>query len=486
MDYRRRSHLIHRFKSFTRSAIASLAGLWPRHGGDGYGSGGASRFILPGAKFNYAAEAGDLWQNSILALGIKWLNDRFPRPPIRVSRIQADGTYRPLPRHPLVDLWNRPNPFETRRANEGAIGLSLTCDGNAFLQKVRDQAGQVVELWWLPHFAVNPIYPDDGSAFLSGWDINLEGRRWTLRPEDVIHFKAGKDPRDPRRGLSAVRAQLREVCCVNEESGYTASLLRNAAIPGLIVTPDDQNLRPTEKDAERIKERLYDLASGDDRGSSVVLAGKYKVAPVGFSPEQLSLDQLTLNARAALAASTGVALMSLGMPDPNKTFSNLSEANRSSWAAIQSIQDIEAEALRWGLLPEFATDPLSHVVEFDYANISELQESLDSLHGRVREDYKAGLVTQNEARDLIGFEPAEAGDSFLPAAPQPPPTPTEPSPDPVQKMALEVLLEVKSQLRARHASKAHGDHSGGDCGCGGASGAIGYDFDDDEDFDEGG
>ncbi|MGD9617157.1 MAG: phage portal protein [Alphaproteobacteria bacterium] len=443
--------------------MASLAGLWPRYGGEGYGSGGSSRFILPGAKFNYAMEAGDLWQNSLLSLGVKWLNDRFPRPPIRVSKIQADGTYKPLPRHPLVDLWDRPNPFETRRTNEGAIGLSLVCDGNAFVQKVRDQSGQVVELWWLPHFAVNPIYPDDGSAFLSGWDVNLEGRRWTLLPDDVIHFKAGKDPRDPRRGISAVKAQLREVCCVNEESGYTASLLRNAAIPGLIITPDDDKLRPTEKDAERIKERLYDLASGDDRGSSVVLAGRYKVAPVGFSPEQLALDKLTLNARAALAASTGVALMSLGMPDPNKTYANLAEANRSSWSTIQAIQDIESEALRWNLLPEFNTDPLTHIVEFDYSNITELQESLDSLHGRVREDYKAGLVTKNEARDLIGFEPAEGGDDFQAAAPlaAEPGTAEAPQPDPVQKMALEVLLEVKSQLQlTRVGAVGHGFHDG--------------------------
>ena len=145
----------------------------------------------------------------------------------------------PLPSHPMLDLWQQPNPYYNRRTMEKAVGLSLVCDGNAYVQKVRDQAGKVKELWCIPHDRVTPIWPDDGSEFISGYMVRVDTTNYPLTKEDVLHIRDGVDPRNERLGLSTLKAQLREVCTVNEESGYTASLLHNSAVPGLVVTPDN-------------------------------------------------------------------------------------------------------------------------------------------------------------------------------------------------------------------------------------------------------
>jgi HK97 family phage portal protein len=389
----------------------AFGGLWPRWGGQGAGS--RVEFYLPGSTFDYASECGDLWRNSIVSLALQWKADRFCRPPIRVCKIDRKGDYQPLPKHPLVDLWSRPSPHFTRRAVETAVGLSLDCDGNGYVHKVRDNAGRLAELWWVPHDKVFPVWPEDGSEFISGWEVWVEGERYRVPAEDILHFRRGIDPANVRLGLSPLKSQLREVCTVNEASGYTASLLRNSAVPGLMVVPDNDMVRPSKEDAERIKERVASAYSGDERGGTVVLAGRYKIQPVGFSPEQLRLDVLPQAAVARVAGALGVAPMSMGLPDPGKTYSNLEESNRASWGGIQSTQDLIAETLRWSLLPEFGTDPYTHVVEYDYSNVNELQESLDSLHARTREDYKYGVVQLNEARDLIGLEAVPDGDRFF-------------------------------------------------------------------------
>ena len=67
-------------------------------------------------------------------------------------------------------------------------------------------------------------------------------------------------------------------------------------------------------------------------------------------------------------------MMSMGLEDPNKTYANLAEANRTSWGAIVALQELVAEGLRWQLLPEFGVDPHGFVWEYDYTHVQELQE----------------------------------------------------------------------------------------------------------------
>jgi HK97 family phage portal protein len=389
----------------------AVAGLWDRWNGSGFGRLG---FFLPGARLNYEREAGRLWQNSIVSLGLKWKADRYPIPRLHVAKIGARGEHKPLPRHGLVDLWERPNPHYDRMVLEVAVGLSLDVDGNGFVWKRRSRLGKVVELWWIPHWLVAPLYPADGSEYLTAWRVTVGGQQYDVLPEDMIHFRVGIDPDNDRLGLAALKAQLREVCAVNEESGYTASLLHNCGVPGLVVTPKTDTGKIDKDAGAVIKTQLRDTVTGDRRGEPLVLTGAVSLNTIGFSPEQLRLDKLTLAAQARLAAALGVALMSLGLPDPNKTYSNLKEADRASWATIKATQTRIARTLRWQLLLDFGSDPYGYVVEYDYSDIMELNEDLDSLHSRARENYKAGVWTKNEARDSIGSDPDPDGDIFYP------------------------------------------------------------------------
>ena len=127
---------------------------------------------------------------------------------------------------------------------------------------------------------------------------------------------------------------------------------------------------------KRIKEQFVNNFGGDHTGEPIVMAGRYKLVELGWSPEKLRLKELPQLAISKIAAAIGVAPMSMGLEDPGKTYSNLAEANKTSWGTIIAVQELVAESLRWQLLPEaIATetglasppsDPYQWVIEYDY------------------------------------------------------------------------------------------------------------------------
>jgi phage portal protein BeeE len=392
-----------------KAARQRLAALLPRWGGDGHD---AYSWLLPGSRYDYATEAGDVWANSVVAIMLQWLGDRYARPRHYVARIDRKGEYQPIPAHPAALLWERPNPFMTRRVVERSIGNCLKVDGYAYLQKVRNGAGHVVELWPIPNHRCKPRW--SGNEYIGGYVVTVDGAGHPLDASDIIMFRDGIDPRNERLGYSALKACLREVCTINEESGYTASILRNSGVPGLMITPEDPALRPSTDDAKRIKERIGDEFGGDKRGGTVVMQGKYKVTTVGFSPEQLSLKELPNHAMARLAAATGVPLMATGLPDPGKTYTNVESAIKIGWNSVCAVHERIGEALRWDLFPEFATDPRLHAWQYDYSEVAEMAEAEDDKHARAREDFKYGVLTLNEARESLGLDADPDGDRYFP------------------------------------------------------------------------
>lgn len=363
---------------------------------------------------DYTIAAGDLWVNSIVAIAIKWLGDRFPLPRLVVSRVRTtDGTWIVQPPGDLESLWDRPNDFYGRRAMEKAIGLSLVADGNAYIKKVYDGTERLSELWWIPHTKIEPY--SIGGDFITGYKINTSGMPETVARDRIIHIKDGIDPDNPRKGLSAVKAQLREICTVNEEGSYTYSILLNGGVAGLVLSPDSlESARLVKKeDAEEIKLNIRKATSGPKRGSPLVLRGPYKVSNAGFSPEQLALKELPRNALARIAAATGVANMAMGLPDPDKTYANYESALKTSWGTVESIQSIIAETLRESLMEDFRLDRNAYRISYDYTEVTEKQESRDSVHKRTRDDFLADLITKASAQDILGYDVDPDGDVYF-------------------------------------------------------------------------
>lgn len=393
--------------------LASRLGMFARWGGQGTGR---FRVLLPGARFDYEADAGRLWLNGPVGTGIKWLGDQICRPRLVANRVSASGNHTPLPQHPAVALWKRPNPHYSGRTLSRAVLLSLVTEGDAFIFKRRNGVGGVQELWWIPPYDAAPLYPTDGSRYLDGWEFVVDGETIRLASENVIHIRYGIDPDNDRRGLSPLKALLRQVCGHNEAATYTAAILRNAGVPGLIVSPDANSRLDKGQDA-LIASRLDDILTGEGRGRTLALTGGVKVDQLGFNPDQMALDKLPAGMAAEILAALGTNAQTLGYPDATKTYENYPTAVRASWQnGVIPIAEVITDGLEIHLLPEFESPATlgRTVLTWDWSDVEALQEDVSLLHQRWRENYKEGVCTLNEAREAIGLDEHPDGDDFAP------------------------------------------------------------------------
>ena len=167
--------------------------------------------------------------------------------------------------------------------------------GNAYILKVRDDIGAVRELWYLPHWTVQPRWPMDGSAFISHYDyhplVGSGGTRKIAR-RDMVHLRFGLDPRNVRLGLSPLGSVLREVVTDEEASDFTHFILKNMGIPGGIISPAKDQPKPSEASVKVIKEHMDKEFTGQNRGRWLVLGAPTEVKSLGVDPHRMMVGPL--------------------------------------------------------------------------------------------------------------------------------------------------------------------------------------------------
>jgi HK97 family phage portal protein len=380
-------------------------GGWDSSGGigSGYPWWGA---LLPGAKLDYQSEVGELWKNSAVAACVGFIARTFPEAPIQICRHGGlDGDN--VDGHPLASLLEAPNGDYSGPLLWMATLLSWTVSGNAYWVKLRGGggAGRVMGLYYVPHFQIAPQWPTDGSEYISHYLYQVDGRQVRLPREDVVHFRNGLDPSNYRLGLSPLASVLREVVTDNEASTYAASILRNMGVPGIVITPKNDDAVLLDGDAEAIKRKFMARFTGDERGKPLVMSVPLDLHFPGFSPSDLMLDKVRDIPEERICAVLGIppSVVGLGAGLDNLTYNNLEQARRIAYENnIIPTQRLFAAELTSQLLPDFESDSDELYVRFDNRQVHCLQDDLGDLYTRVGTAFEQGLITRDEARAMIG------------------------------------------------------------------------------------
>ena len=374
--------------------------------------------LLPGSKLDYAREAGDLWRNSVVAIALGWIADNFSDARLIVSK-RATGAHEadePIADHALSKLLNRPNPFYSARALWAATVLSLKIDGNAFWIKARGMGGYgpPLQVWWTPPWTVFPQWPTGPTTtFIDHYKYVVDGRVYRLDPKDVVHFRDGIDPYNLRLGLGRLKGVLRAICSVNEADGYTASILRNMGIPGILFSPDPSDQLSTFDDAGvlALLERFKQQVGGENRGQPFGVTTPIRATKLGLSPQELALDTITELPIAQVCAALRIAPMVLGLPDPGRTYSNLQEAREAAWLdCLVPLQNLLVEdGLQTQLLPDLG-DPEAEICGWDRTKVLALQGDSQVKTQAAVSLFTADLLPQNRALEVAGLAPVDGGD----------------------------------------------------------------------------
>lgn len=403
-------------------AFNLIRGRTPYRGSGGTGSFGGSRrltWFLPGQNYDYnpLIRAG-LWRNATVAAGIDWMARNWNVANLQVVRIDDAGIETPVPLHPALALLRRPHPQVGQTAFVGSVVRDLLTRDSVWIEKVKNRLGEPTELrYWRPDM-VGPLYPDDGSSYLSGWRYQVNGANYDVPVSRVIFIRRYINVDEDRFGWCPLQQSVREIAALNEVSTYMSALLRNFAIPGLIMTPKGE-FAISPEDADAVKARINDMFGGESRGQTGVLTGPMDIEKVSFSPEELGLNEIPKQLRAAVLSTMGLNTDVLGMnTDQQGAYGSYAEAIRAAYAqGLMPLQALWADELTHQLLVDFEDpeDIKNGRIKFswDYSPVEELDDREQVAANRAIRLYGAGVTTLNESRDIVGYGPASTEDADM-------------------------------------------------------------------------
>ena len=361
---------------------------------------------LPSSNRDWVREAGDLSLNSIVAICTRWYLTNFSQVSFEVAN-KTSGQ-KEIQVNDITELLRDPmNGNIPPSIVWGNYIQDYLLLGNAYLRKIRGIGSSVVALEYLPADMVRPI--GDSRVAVQYYIYTVTGTEYKIEKDDLIHWRFGRDTSDIRLGRSPVTSVLREIASDNQASTTAYGLIKNGALPSMIIGPDanDSAVDISPDDAKTIKKRLREDFASDNAGGIAVLSGAYKMERVSFSPNELNLAEIRRLPETRIPASLGLNAMCLGLNAglENSTYSNYEQAQSAAWTdGMLPLLDSLCEILTIMLLPDF-NPKAGDYVDYDVSDVRALAEDVYANSDRAALLYEKGVISRAEAKRMISLEP---------------------------------------------------------------------------------
>lgn len=347
---------------------------------------------------------------------VQALQRAFPEPDLRAEDL--DGA--PLDKHPLNTLLDKPNVLMDEDMFKGYAITYAAVTGACYIYKARGKGGvgPVRELWPYHAGEIRPVA--GGDAWVDHYEYDLgSGQVLPIPPADIIPWRWGVDLNQPWAGWAPLATVIREIATDNELTRYLQALIVNDAVPrGAVKLPPTTVLN--DEQYRRLKQDWALRFGGSKRGSLAVLEGGADYVRFSMNLQELALDALRAVPEARIAAAFGVPpiVAGLNVGLARSTYSNYEEARKAfTEQTLVPLWKALASALTQGLAAEYGPGVR---VAFDLNEVEALKENTDAKTTRTVDAYNAGVITRNEARELLGFDALPDGDELKPPPALPP------------------------------------------------------------------
>lgn len=384
--------------------------------------------------------------SNVVMAPVFWIMRTFTQSVAIVQRREdtgGRGIWKNAQDHPLETLIARPNPFYDGGALWKVTCISYVLAGNAYWRKVRNAIGEVVQLWYVPHWMIEPMRPIDGGAFISHYEMKTGiGPSVPIAVRDVVHFRFGLDPEDTRYGFPPLRPLLREVLTDDQAAQFSETILRNMGVPGLIVSPKGDAFKPSDEETKKLRDYFEQAFSGERRGKPFVMKIPTEINQFGFDPNKLMLSALRDISEERVCATLGIPAAVVGFGSglqSTKVGATMRELRKLAW--VQCLDPMQADLagqLTAQLLPDFQSQTRRFRVAFDNSGVSAFPEDDQMKATWVAALFAANLLRGDRAQEMLGLEvdpgrakyANELGLVADAAAPPPPPEPNDPVVEP--------------------------------------------------------
>jgi HK97 family phage portal protein len=205
----------------------------------------------------------------------------------------------------------KPSPYLSGNLLNNYIITSVSVAGDAFLLKLKNEAGGVVQLY--------PLIPDNVEVkgtkeeLITHYEYKQRGQNLYIPREDMIHIREKVDPRNHRRGLAPLRSVMVEILGDAAAAQMASALVKNMGVPGVVISPKN-DLSMTKEEGETIAETFGRRFGGENRGRPLVISGgEVDIQTLSFSPKDLEIGKLRHVNEERISAVLGVPSILAGL-----------------------------------------------------------------------------------------------------------------------------------------------------------------------------
>jgi HK97 family phage portal protein len=314
-------------------------------------------------------------------------------------------------KHPKLDLLRKPNPEQRYADYLKSVVLYYLLVGNSYESGIGpsltnpDDTGSPLKT---PPLMLEVMRPDRIKVLpgtvnkVGGYRYDVGAQKITYDPSRVLHRKMFH-PTSDWYGLSPLEPGGATVDTDNASTRWNLYLLQNNATPsGLIMVKG--NL--TEEQMDNLKKDVQLKYSGpENAGRPIVLEsdGGAEWKQLSNTPKEMDWLKGRLLTARDICKLYGVPPQLLGDPD-SQTYANFEMASKAFYqGTVCPLMDHIVDG--WNVWFEQWWKDGSYL-KYDRDDIEALQEDRDDLFKRYGEWFAGGLITANEARTAVGFDPA--------------------------------------------------------------------------------
>ena len=298
----------------------------------------------------------------------------------------------------------QPNPLMTPYDFIYRVVTLLYLNNNAFIYPVYDENYDLKELWPIRPNSVEMLKDEGGGVFLRFYFSN--GKQYLLPYESIIHLRRFYGINDLFGGTSAVsdHAALLKTIKINDSilQGLDNAIKTSFQIKGLLKINGILN----EKDKTAQKKEFDDAIkeASKDNGSAIIPVDlKSEYVPLNVDPKLIDSNTLSFLQK-KIISYFGVSEAIFD----NKYDEN--EYNAFYESVIEGIAIALSEAFSKALLTRGQLEKGEQIIFYSerlqYASWNTKVQAIEKLMG-------LGILSLNESRALLGFEPIEGGHKRL-------------------------------------------------------------------------
>lgn len=336
-----------------------------------------------------------------LFIGVSMIRETVSGIPLEMFRIiNKDGDTEEVQNDPFLDVLERPNYRQTQKEFWKLSVAYYLLAGETFWYLERAENGVPTTMVNLRPDYVKILMSQDNLNIVGYEFIQTNGKIINLRTEDVLHIK-NIDPVNPARGVGVVRPATQRIITEKEASKHQSNTFKSQGRPDIAVFTE---VDLTDEQTTEAREKWNKIYGSNGSNAGFFGSDVKSVQLLGVNPREMDFINTQKFLRDDILASLHIPKAMITSDDVNLANSRTARINYIKEACLP-VLDTFIDIINNKLLNDQGEDKF-----ITYEN--PVNEDREMILKETIELKNAGIITVNEARDLMQYPTVEDGDTL--------------------------------------------------------------------------